>query len=140
MGNIEMGNKIKHARILRGATLDEIARKVGVAKSTIQRYESGKIEKVKLPVVESIAIALNVNPAWLIGKSKEMEQPSRNVPKIMKCYAMLNDVGKHEATKRVEELTNLPQYILNAAHADDYMGAPEELKKLEEDIMDDEDF
>lgn len=140
MGNIEMGNRIKHARILRGATLDEIARKVGVAKSTIQRYESGKIEKIKLPVVESIALALNVNPAWLIGKSKDMERPSQNVPRIMKYYAMLNDVGKHEATKRVEELTNLPQYILNAAHADDYMGAPEELRKLEEDIMDDEDF
>lgn len=29
---------------------------------------------------------------------------------------------------------------LNAAHADDYENAPEELKKLEEDIMDDENF
>lgn len=29
---------------------------------------------------------------------------------------------------------------LNAAHADDYASAPEELKKQEEDIMDDEDF
>ena len=58
----------------------------------------------------------------------------------MKYYNLLNDVGKHEATKRVEELTNLPQYVLNAAHADDYMGAPEELRQLEEDIMDDEDF
>lgn len=47
MGNIEIGNKIKHARILRGATLDEIAQKVGVAKSTIQRYENGKIKKNK---------------------------------------------------------------------------------------------
>ena len=28
----------------------------------------------------------------------------------------------------------------NAAHADDYASAPEELKQLEEDIMDDEDF
>ena len=30
--------------------------------------------------------------------------------------------------------------ILNAAHADDYANAPEELKRQEEDIMDDEDF
>ena len=27
-------------------------------------------------------------------------------------------------------------YEVNAAHADDYMGAPYELKQLEEDIMD----
>lgn len=31
-------------------------------------------------------------------------------------------------------------YEVNAAHADDYMGAPDELKQLEEDIMDDENF
>lgn len=31
-------------------------------------------------------------------------------------------------------------YEVNAAHADDYMSAPDELKKLEEDIMDDENF
>ena len=29
---------------------------------------------------------------------------------------------------------------VNAAHADDYANAPEELKQLEEDIMDDENF
>ena len=31
-------------------------------------------------------------------------------------------------------------YEVNAAHADDYMGAPDELKQLKEDIMDDENF
>ena len=32
-----------------------------------------------------------------------------------------------------------PLYV-NAAHAEDYANAPEELKQLEEDIMDDENF
>lgn len=31
-------------------------------------------------------------------------------------------------------------YYVNAAHADDYVNAPEELKQQEEDIMDDENF
>ena len=39
MPNEEIGNRIKYARNLRGVTLDDIAKKVGVAKSTIQRYE-----------------------------------------------------------------------------------------------------
>lgn len=143
MTNIEIGNRIKHARNLRKVTLDEIAKKVGVAKSTIQRYENGKIESIKLPVVESIANALNVNPAWLVGKSDIMELPFQRIPQIMQYYNQLNDIGKHEAIKRVKELTYLPQYtnesndyMLNAAHADDYMSAPEELKQLEEDMMD----
>ena len=37
----------------------------------------------------------------------------------------------------VQESSN---YEVNAAHADDHMGAPDELKQLEEDIMDDENF
>lgn len=142
MTNIEIGNRIKYARNLRDVTLDDIAKKVGVAKSTIQRYENGKINSIKLPVVESIAISLNVNPAWIVGKSDIIELPSQKIPKIMEYYNQLNDTGKHEAEKRVEELTNLPQYKLsnevNAAHS--ISGASEEDKKYDEDIMNDEDF
>lgn len=110
MTNIEIGDRIKRARDLRDVTLDDIAKKVGVAKSTIQRYENGKINTIKIPVVESIAIALNVNPSWIVGKSDIMELPTQKVPKIIEYYELLNDTGKHEATKRVKELTELSQY------------------------------
>ena len=142
--NAEIGKRIKYARDLRNATLDDIAKKVGVTKSTIQRYEAGKITTIKLPVVESIAIALNVNPAWVVGKSGEMELPSQKVPKIMQYYEKLNDIGKHEATKRVMELTEVPRYVkegstyVNAAHAIE--GATEEEIQHDEDIMNDENF
>ena len=48
-------------------TLDDIADDIGVAKSTIQRYEAGKITKLKLPVIHAIANSLNVDPVWLSG-------------------------------------------------------------------------
>ncbi len=144
MTNTEIGNRIKYVRDLRDVTLDDIAKKVGVAKSTIQRYETGKITTIKIPVVESIAIALNVNPAWIVGKSDEMELPSQKIPKIMQYYEQLNDIGKHEATKRVEELTLVPRYVkedtayVNAAHPENQ--ASEEDKQYDENIMDGKDF
>ena len=142
MTNIEIGKRIKYARDMRKVTLDDIAKKVSVAKSTVQRYENGKIESIKLPVVESIANALNVNPAWIVGKSDLIEVPVQELPKIMQYYNQLNDIGKHEATKRVEELTYLPQYsinnVVNAAHA--ISDASEEDQQHDEDIMDSEDF
>lgn len=72
MGNIEIGNRIEFRRKQLNLTLDDIASEIGVAKSTVQRYEKGTIEKIKLPVIEAIARVLDVDPAWLCCKSDVM--------------------------------------------------------------------
>ena len=71
ISNIEIGRRLEDRRLELRLTMDEVANMVGIAKSTVQRYEKGKIGKIKLPVIESFASALNVNPNWLIGKSNE---------------------------------------------------------------------
>lgn len=137
MTNVEIGKRIKEARDIQKVTLDDVAKKVGVAKSTVQRYENGKIKNIKLPVVESIANALNVNPAWIVGKSNLIEIPTQEIPKIMQYYTKLNDLGKHEATKRVEELTYFPQYTASnevKAARNDHINEEGELEKTLEDI------
>lgn len=68
--NKEIGRRIKAKRTEQGLTLKELGDKIGVASSTILRYENGKINNIKLPVIESIANALNVDPAWLVLKSE----------------------------------------------------------------------
>ncbi len=70
MDNIIIGNRLKEARLEKNVTLDMVAKAVGFHKSTIQRYESGKIDNVKLPIVQTIAEYLEVNPAWIVGKSE----------------------------------------------------------------------
>lgn len=70
-----LGDRIKLARKARGLTLDAVAREVGVHKSTIQRYEKNEYANPKLPVIESIARALAVNPSWLAGMSSDMNPP-----------------------------------------------------------------
>lgn len=72
MNNVDLGHRIKQRRTDLGLTQGDIAAEVGVAISTIQRYETGSIERVKLPVVEAIARALHVNPDWLVGKTPDM--------------------------------------------------------------------
>ena len=72
MKNSSLGERILYARHLRGMTLDAVAQAVGVHKSTIQRYEKDEYASPKLPVIESIARALSVNPSWLVGKSDDM--------------------------------------------------------------------
>lgn len=74
MGNSVLGNRIKQKRIELQMTQGDIADQIGVAISTVQRYEKGQIDKIKLPVVEAIARVLGVSPEWLIGKT-DVESP-----------------------------------------------------------------
>lgn len=81
MGNKDIGLRLEQRRKELGLTLDDVAQEIGVAKSTIQRYEKGNIEKIKLPVIEAISRVLQVNPSWLCCKTDEMEeQPRNNLP------------------------------------------------------------
>lgn len=77
----EIGKRIREQREVEGLSLREVAEKVGVAISTIQRYESGEIRRCKLPVILSIAHALSVSPLWLIGRSEDKEPiPEMGIP------------------------------------------------------------
>lgn len=44
-----------------------LSEKVGISKSTLQRYETGYIKNMPVDKLEEIADALNVSPAYLMG-------------------------------------------------------------------------
>ena len=92
MGNRAIGERIEGRRKELGLTLDFVAQEIGVAKSTVQRYEKGTIDKIKLPVIEAIARVLNVNPAWICLKSEKMEpEENKNMSFDDFTYALQNE-------------------------------------------------
>ncbi|MBQ3567171.1 MAG: helix-turn-helix domain-containing protein, partial [Oscillospiraceae bacterium] len=76
---IQIGKRIETARTDLNLTQEELAVKLGLNKSTIQRYEAGKIQKIKLPVLESMARILKVSPDWLSDKTEEREPTEEEV-------------------------------------------------------------
>ena len=48
-------------------TVDELAEKLGKNRATVYRYESNEIEKLPTTVLEPLANALGVTPAYLMG-------------------------------------------------------------------------
>lgn len=76
MENEKIAQRIRQARSDAGMTLQQIATAIGVTKSTVQRYEQGRIENVKQPVIEAMARVLEVNPDWLLGRSDQRERES----------------------------------------------------------------
>lgn len=109
LSNVEIGARISSTRDLRGLTLDDIASRVGVAKSTIQRYEKGNIAKIKLPVLESIAHVLQVDPNWLIGNT-DIPSPAPQIvlssgeEELVGCYRSMNTEGQTAALAAVRGL------------------------------------
>lgn len=67
----EIGKRIAQCRKEQDMTISELASKVGLAPSTISRYENGHFARIKLPAIEALAKALGVSPDWLIGYTND---------------------------------------------------------------------
>lgn len=155
-----MAERIKERRKVMGYTQTELGEKLGLQASAIAKYENGRVENIKRSIISDMARVLECSPCYLLDWEKEQSE-EKNSPKIMQYYELLNDIGKHEATKRVEELTHLQKYtkegenknntvefseeltpdkdylLPNAAHADESLTEiTEEMIQAEEDIMD----
>lgn len=63
---MEIGQKIKKARLERGLTQQELGGIVGVQKSAIAKYENGRVVNIKRSTLQKIAKALNIRPSELI--------------------------------------------------------------------------
>lgn len=70
--NKRIGARIKKRREELGLTQEDLGNQLFMNKSTIQRYETGKVEKIKIPVIHALAKALNVDPNWIALKTDEM--------------------------------------------------------------------
>jgi transcriptional regulator with XRE-family HTH domain len=154
---MNIGQRIKERRLELGMTADELGAVINKSRATIYRYENGDVENMPTPILEPLAAALKTTPAELMGWEPEPAslgttlyiEEYRNklfVEEIMEYIKKLNDDGKAEAVERVKELTFNPRYavmaepLLNAAHERTDIKVTEEMKKHDDDIMDDENF
>lgn len=64
---MEFKDLIKKRRLDLGLTMEELGKKIGVSKATIQRYESGEIKNVRRDKIAKLADALETTPAYLMG-------------------------------------------------------------------------
>lgn len=76
----KVGARLKQAREFNNITLEEAGKKVDVHKSTVLRWENGETEKIKLPIIETLAKYYNVNPVWLMGYDVPMNRELNPTP------------------------------------------------------------
>ena len=62
-----MSQRIKTLRQEKGLTLEQVANVVGVAKSTVRKWETGMIANMRRDKIADLAKALGTTPAYLMG-------------------------------------------------------------------------
>ncbi len=64
-----IGARIRQRREALNMTQEELGAALRLNKSSVQRYESGQVQRIKRPILNAIAEALSVNPLWLLSGS-----------------------------------------------------------------------
>lgn len=68
---MDVGKKIKKARLEKGYTQEELAEMVGVKKSAVAKWENGRVSEIKRSNLHKLSIALNINPNTLLDDIEE---------------------------------------------------------------------
>lgn len=118
----ELKDLIREQRARTGKTLEQIGKEIGVAKATVQRWESGEIKDMRRDKLVALARALETTPAYLMGWEDAPEQDHTSIlnleplPKMRKL-PLIGTIACGEpllAVENIEGEVDVPEQI----HAD----------------------
>lgn len=104
--------KIKELRLAREMTLEQVANIVGVGKSTVRKWETGAISNMGRDKIDSLATALGVSPAYLMGWEEATETPQYTVS-LSPAEKMLLDMFKQIPESKQETVLRMIELALN---------------------------
>lgn len=128
-----IGNRIRKRRKELRLSVDKLAELLDKNRATVYRYESDEIDNMPLSVLEPLAKALQVTPAFLMGwdnEEKELLQPDER--DMIKKHRKLDERGKHTVNTVLDmefNRINKPHLEVVAAHSDDYSEEQQELMR-----------
>lgn len=67
---MSFASRLKDARLAKGYTQEDLATKLGLQKSAVAKYESGRIRNIKKETLDLIGEILECSPAYLMGWQK----------------------------------------------------------------------
>lgn len=105
-----VGNRIKQSREKADLSQVELAKKIGVSKQTLYKYENDIITNIPSDKLQGIADTLKISPAYLMGWEDNMSNENSDIvadflpdlfsnEKMLECIKKLYDLSKeHQQT------------------------------------------
>lgn len=149
-----IGQRIKNRRLELNMSVDEVANKLGKNRATIYRYEKDDIKDLPITVLEPLARVLETTPADLTGWGSDIDKKDIPLEIVIdnmsefslsekthfKKYLKLLEINRKKADLYVDQLLSLQnmENTLAAAHDRTDIKVTEEMKKYDDDIMNDD--
>lgn len=125
---MNLGEKIKNRRLELDLTLEEVGKLVGVAKSTVMKWENEDIENMRRDKIVLLADALRVSPLWIMGieEDEDMNVDTVDLPIVgqISCgngILVFEEILGHERTPK--DWLNGGEYFYLKAKGDSMTGA-----------------
>ncbi len=106
-----IGKRLKEAREENKKTLEEVGNRVGTHKSTIQRWEHGKTEKINTAIIEVLANYLNVDAGWLSGKNVPKYKTQEHIDNLGNIVVSIPLIGTVKAGYNYLVQENIIGYV-----------------------------
>lgn len=105
-----IGDTLRKLRKEANMTQSDLAKKIGVQRSLISKYESGAIDPT-FSQLQRIVDAMGISYIYLYDFSEGRSYVTLNSQdRIRAAFDMLNEEGQKKAVERIEELTEVPKY------------------------------
>lgn len=85
---MDIGQKIREARLAKGMTQEELGGILGVQKSAIAKYENGRIVNIKRSTLKKISDVLGIRPSELIFEATPVETADLHAKVLMDSDVM----------------------------------------------------
>ncbi len=87
---MELGQKIRQARLQKGLTQEELGNIVGLQKSAIAKYENGRVVNIKRSTLQKLAKALDLRGSDLIIENNPKEAATLHARVLTDTELMLS--------------------------------------------------
>lgn len=122
---MNIGDRIKQARIALGYSAEQVAAFLQVSPATVYRYENGDISKLPSKFIKPLAEYLCVTPEYLMGWSEE-SAPVQDLPKNDDIRLLIRGLNKL-SPEQIEQAKNVMKAMFTQYA--DYFDAEKESDK-----------
>ena len=121
-----MGERIHYLRKKNKMTQSDLAKRLGVGRSAVLKYEKGEVENIPRSTIEKMAVMFGVSPAYLMcfdqwNNEKHLSDEvvlieriqakwGKDAVTLIRNFAMLNADGKETLLNISESLNELSKF------------------------------